>query len=126
MKSLHASSLASLPEPLRLKLIWSLTAEQAEHLVYDWPYRARSNQLPPEGDWRVWLLLAGRGFGKTRTGAEFVRARVAARVTARRIALVAPTAADVRDVIVEGVSGLLAIAPPWKTGRNTSRSASAG
>jgi predicted phage terminase large subunit-like protein len=67
--------------------------------------------LPPPGDWRVWLLLAGRGFGKTRTGAEFVRARVAAH-RARRIALVAPTAADARDVMVEGESGLLAIAPP--------------
>jgi phage terminase large subunit-like protein len=112
VKFLHANSLASLPEALRLKLLWSLTAEQAGQLVYDWPFRARPNQLPPEGEWRVWLLLAGRGFGKTRTGAEFVRARVAAQ-TARRIALVAPTAADARDVIVEGESGLLAISPPW-------------
>lgn len=56
----------------------------------------------------MWLLLAGRGFGKTRMGAEFVRARVGAH-TARRIALVAPTAADVRDVMVEGESGILAI-----------------
>ena len=60
----------------------------------------------------MWLLLAGRGFGKTRTGAELVRARVAAR-SARRIALVAPTAADARDVMVEGESGILAISPPW-------------
>ena len=67
--------------------------------------------MPPPGDWRVWLLLAGRGFGKTRSGAEFVRARIAARA-ARRIALVAPTEADARDVMVEGESGLLAIAPP--------------
>ena len=57
-------------------------------------------------------MLAGRGFGKTRTGAEFVRSRVGAR-TARRVALVAPTAADARDVMVEGESGLLAISPPW-------------
>jgi phage terminase large subunit-like protein len=108
---LHASSLASLPEPLRNELVRSLTREQALKIKYDWPYRARPGQLPPPGDWRVWLLLAGRGFGKTRTGAEFVRARVGAR-TARRIALVAPTAADARDVMVEGESGLLAIAPP--------------
>lgn len=111
MNSLHASSLASLPEPLRNKLVRSLTPEQALKIKYDWPYRARPGQLPPPGEWRVWLLLAGRGFGKTRTGAEFVRARVGAR-TARRIALVAPTAADARDVMVEGESGLLAIAPP--------------
>jgi phage terminase large subunit-like protein len=111
VNSLHASSLASLPEPLRNKLVRSLTPEQALKIKYDWAYRARPGQLPPSGDWRVWLLLAGRGFGKTRTGAEFVRARVGAR-TARRIALVAPTAADARDVMVEGESGLLAIAPP--------------
>ena len=111
MNSLHASSLASLPEPLRNKLVRSLTPEQALKIKYDWPYRARPGQLPPPGDWRVWLLLAGRGFGKTRTGAEFVRARVGAH-RARRIALVAPTAADARDVMVEGESGLLAIAPP--------------
>jgi phage terminase large subunit-like protein len=110
VNSLHANSLASLPEPLRNSLIWSLSREQALTLKYDWPYRARAAQLPPAGDWRVWLLLAGRGFGKTRTGAETVRARVAAHL-ARRIALVAPTAADARDVIVEGESGLLAIAP---------------
>jgi phage terminase large subunit-like protein len=57
-------------------------------------------------------LLAGRGFGKTRTGAELVRARVAG-WTARRLALVAPTAADARNVMVEGESGILAISPPW-------------
>jgi phage terminase large subunit-like protein len=101
-----------LPEPLRNELIRSLSPKQAEQIKYDWAYRAREAQLPPNGDWRIWLLLAGRGFGKTRTGAEFVRGRVAAR-TARRVALVAPTAADARDVMVEGESGLLAIAPPW-------------
>ena len=111
MNSLHASSLALLPEPLRNELIWSLSRNQALQLKYEWRYRARDAQLPPPGDWRVWLLLAGRGFGKTRTGAELVRSRMAAR-TARRIALVAPTAADARAVMVEGESGLLAIAPP--------------
>ncbi len=89
-----------------------LSRKQAKQLIHDWNFRARDEQLPPPGDWRVWLLLAGRGFGKTRTGAEYVRARVEAR-TARRIALVGPTAADVRDVMVEGESGLLTIAPPW-------------
>jgi len=60
----------------------------------------------------VWLLLAGRGFGKSRTGAEWVREQVESG-RSRRIALVAPTAADVRDVMIEGESGLLAICPPW-------------
>ncbi len=89
-------------------MIRSLTLKSAATLNRDWPFWARDSQLPPKGEWRVWLLLAGRGFGKTRTGAEFVRARVGAH-TARRIALVAPTAADVRDVMVEGESGILAI-----------------
>lgn len=75
----------------------------------DWEFWARPNQLPPKGEWRVWLLLAGRGFGKTRSGAEFVRARVEAGL-ASRVALIGPTAADVRDVMIEGESGLLAVA----------------
>jgi phage terminase large subunit-like protein len=61
--------------------------------------------------WRTWLLLAGRGNGKTRSGAEWVREQEAAGV--KRIALIAPTAADVRDVMVEGESGILARCPPW-------------
>ncbi len=67
--------------------------------------------MPPDGDWRVWLLLAGRGFGKTRSGAEFVRWQVLTGA-ARRIAVVAPTAVDVRAVMVEGESGILAVCPP--------------
>ena len=86
-------------------------ANEGQHgrTLDDWEFWARPNQLPPPGDWRVWLLLAGRGFGKTRSGAEFVRARVEAGLAAR-VALVGPTAADVRDVMIEGDSGLLAIA----------------
>ena len=112
MRCLHVNWLASLPEAARNGLIDSLTPQEALALLYDWPLWARSNQLPPKGSWRIWLLLAGRGFGKTRTGAELVRARVAAR-TARRLALVAPTAADARGVMVEGESGILAISPWW-------------
>src|SRR6516164_2547621 len=76
------------------------------------PVLGASGAAAPQGNWRIWLLLAGRGFGKTRTGAELIRARVAAS-TARRLALVAPTAADARNVMVEGESGILAISPPW-------------
>lgn len=68
--------------------------------------------MPPPGDWSGWLVLAGRGFGKTRAGAEWVRAEVEAG-RARHIALVGATAADARGVMVEGEAGLLAIAPPW-------------
>ena len=87
-----------------------LELENAQRLLDDWRVWARPSQLPPEGDWRIWLLLAGRGFGKTRSGAEWVRAQ-AESGAALRIALVAPTARDARLVMVEGESGLLAIAP---------------
>jgi phage terminase large subunit-like protein len=113
---LHSGRLASLPEALRNELVAALSPAEARLLIYDWPFWARPNQLPPEGDWRVWLLLAGRGFGKTRTGAEHIRARATAR-TAGRFALVAPTAGDARDVMVEGESGILAVSPPWERPR---------
>ena len=112
MKCLNAAWLASLPAWARDRIVDALSPDEAATYNWDWDNWARDSQKPPPGDWRIWLLLAGRGFGKTRTGAEFVRARVGAR-KARRIALVAPTAADARDVMVEGDSGLLAIAPPW-------------
>lgn len=82
-----------------------------EVLSYNWQQMARANQLPPKGDWRVWLILAGRGFGKTRTGAETLRQWVSQGVC-RRLALVAETEAEVRQVMVEGSSGLLTIHPP--------------
>ncbi|SDY22851.1 DNA-packaging protein [Thermoactinomyces sp. DSM 45892] len=107
-----AISVSSLTEDERHELLSSLSAEEAQALLYDWRFWARPNQLPPEGSWRTWLLLAGRGFGKTRTGAEWVRFLVETG-QAKRVALVAPTAADARDVIVEGESGILAISSPW-------------
>src|SRR6266403_4651730 len=73
---------------------------------------ARLSKAADGGFWRVWLLLAGRGFGKTRTGAEWIRHQVNHHKR-RRVALVAPTAADARDVMVEGESGILAISPEW-------------
>jgi phage terminase large subunit-like protein len=93
-----------------VEVVDRLDAPQQASLLDDWTLWARPSQLPPPGDWRVWLLLAGRGFGKTRSGAEFVRARVEAGL-ASRVALVGPTASDVRDVMIEGDSGLRAIAP---------------
>jgi phage terminase large subunit-like protein len=77
-----------------------------------WRAKARPSQLPPDGLWNGWLVLAGRGFGKTRTGAEFVKEEVEAG-RARRVAMVAPTAADARDTMVEGESGILAISSDW-------------
>lgn len=85
-------------------------AARIEAARFDWSQRGRHDQHAPAGSWRTWLILAGRGWGKTRTGAEWVREQVT-RHGARRVALVARTAADVRDVIVEGESGILAISP---------------
>jgi len=75
-----------------------------------WHLWARSEQLAPPGEWTTWLYMGGRGTGKTRAGAEWIRARVRSGL-GRRIALVAGTAADARDVMIEGASGLLAVAP---------------
>jgi phage terminase large subunit-like protein len=91
-------------------LLSQLSDEEALALMYDWTLLARPNQLPPEGDWNTWLILAGRGFGKTRTGAEWVRMMAESDPNAR-IALLAPTAADTRDTMVMGESGLLNIYP---------------
>jgi phage terminase large subunit-like protein len=88
----------------------SIFASIADQIESDWLSLARESQLPPPGDWSVWLILAGRGAGKTRAGAEYVRS-LAEGASVSRIALVGPTAADVRDVMVEGPSGLLSICP---------------
>lgn len=106
------NQLITLTEEERREIILSLTPEQAERYMYDWSEWGREKQQEPEGDWRTWLLLAGRGFGKTRTGSEWIRKNVE-EGKARRIALVAPTAADARDIMIEGESGILTISPPW-------------
>ncbi|OAN53540.1 MULTISPECIES: DNA-packaging protein [unclassified Sphingobium] len=89
-----------------------LTQAAAERLEREWAYLARPGQLPPAGDWRIWLMMAGRGFGKTRAGAEWVRA-IAEGDPAARIALVGATLGEARSVMVEGASGLLSVAPWW-------------
>lgn len=106
-----ASSLASNPQK-QAEFLASLSDEETMALLYEWKFWGRPNQIEPPGDWLVWLLLAGRGFGKTRTGAETIR-DWAESGRCKRIALVGPTAADVRDVMIEGESGLMAISPPW-------------
>ncbi len=82
-------------------------------LQYHWRgFRARPKQEAPPGDWYVWLILAGRGFGKTRTGAEWLREEVESG-RAKQIALIGPTGTDVRSIMIEGPSGILEISPPW-------------
>src|ERR1019366_9478820 len=75
---------------------------------------ARPEQVAPPGNWPVWLVIAGRGFGKTRTGSEWIREKIKA--GAERVGLIGPTAADARDVMVEGESGILACS--WEHDRD--------
>lgn len=86
-------------------------ADALQELPHEWKFWARPAQMAPAWCWSTWLILAGRGFGKTRAGAEYVRGW-AERDGAARIALIGATHADVRGVMVEGESGLIAIAPP--------------
>jgi phage terminase large subunit-like protein len=88
-------------------LMEQLGPKDAEELLYNWKFWARPDQLEPPGRYKIWMPLAGRGWGKTRTGAETVREWV--KQGLKRIACVAPTKGDVRRVMVEGNSGLLNI-----------------
>ena len=115
---LHISLLSTLPERERSQILSALTEAEANALLYDWSFWARPKQLPPghprgampdRADWRYWLVMAGRGFGKTRTGAEMVRRWVR---DYPLVNLIGATADDVRDIMVEGESGILAICPP--------------
>jgi phage terminase large subunit-like protein len=109
--SFSASSLVSDPAGFE-EFLSSLDEDGAATLPHQWNLWARPEQLAPQGAWTTWLYMGGRGAGKTRAGAEWIRNRVEAG-RARRIALVASTAADARDVMIEGQSGLLAISPHW-------------
>ena len=74
-----------------------------------WRFLARPEQLPPEGDWRSWLLMGGRGSGKTRAGAEWVHDLASSR-SGLRLALVGETLADAREVMIDGISGIMRVA----------------
>lgn len=111
-----AYSIICLEENQRQKLLENLSDDEALELLYDWAFWARPAQLPPDTDWYVWLLLSGRGFGKTRAGNEQVIKW--AKEGYSPIALVGQSKADVRDTIVEvGDSSILKISPPWFTPR---------
>ena len=84
-----------------------LTPEARAQLNWYWPFWGRPNQLPPEGNWQTWLINAGRGFGKTQAGAQWIRSRVAA--GARDIALIAETQKDLEEVMV---ARILRVTPP--------------
>lgn len=105
----------------RAKIIEEMSDEEALGLLYDWEELGRRKQQLPEGAWVVWLILAGRGWGKTRTGAQAVVHWIkqepwrenATPEEGFRIALVAETKRDAREVIALGESGLIAVSPPW-------------
>jgi phage terminase large subunit-like protein len=102
--------LARLPADARERCLSVVPAGERYGLLTSWGFRARPEQLAPAGDWTVWLILAGRGFGKTRAGAEWVT-RMAMTHPGCRIALVGATQVDVAQVMVGGESGLMAVAP---------------
>lgn len=97
-----------------LSLIQSGELDDEEAAVAEAEWRTfwgREDQIAPDGDWRFWLCLAGRGWGKTRTVCEWAREQ--AEAGRGPGAIVARTAADVRDVLIEGPAGLMAISPNW-------------
>ncbi|WP_298421027.1 terminase family protein [Rhodoblastus sp.] len=103
-----ARALARLSPRERAAFFGRLDADELESLKTLWPFWARPEQLAPPGDWVYWLPLAGRGWGKTRTGAETVRHWTR---DFSLVNLIGATADDVRDVMVEGESGVLAVCP---------------
>jgi phage terminase large subunit-like protein len=100
---------ASLDEETLRREMRTAPGPLRRRLFEEWFWQAHRGQQEPEGDWRVWLMMAGRGFGKTRAGAEWVSRR-ARKVPGARIALVGATMDDVVKVMVEGESGLKAAA----------------
>jgi len=116
MSSLRAS-LRSLTKSQIRQLIQTLPTASIELLQYEWELFARDKQLAPPGNWRTWLPLAGRGFGKTRMGAEWIRTQVEGDTPlgpgkVSRIALIGETSADARDVMINGESGIRTVSPP--------------
>lgn len=99
----------NLPLAIRQARLESQAQADLAALNYSWKFWGRPNQFAPPGDWTYWLILAGRGFGKTRTGAEWVRDKIK---TCKMVNLIGATSDDARDIMIEGESGILAICPP--------------
>lgn len=104
--------LARAGEDATARFVAGLTDQEAEQLRYEWAAWARPEQLPPEGDWFVWLCQCGRGWGKTRTAVEYVRARIDAGVW-RTVNIAGPTWTDVMDTMVRGTEESPGLALAW-------------
>jgi phage terminase large subunit-like protein len=121
----EAERIAVLDKPERDAALAPWLEEYGPDLNWLWSFWSRSSQRAPTWAWRTWLVMAGRGFGKTRAGAEWVRAYAEANGSAR-IALVAATMAEARAVMVEGESGILSVCAPerrpvWEPSRGLLR-----
>lgn len=103
--------LANVNATIRDQVAQDLTGRERNEFDWHWGLSARREQVAPPGDWRVWLVMAGRGFGKTRAGAEWVR-QIAEADSDARIAIVSSTLTEARGVMVEGESGLIACSSP--------------
>lgn len=101
----------ALPEEERARALSNMTDEEVTNLFYDYEFRARPKQRFPKGDWFLWLLLSGRGFGKSFVGSNWI-IRQAMNEVGPSLAILAPTAADLRDICIEGPSGILASCHP--------------
>ncbi len=122
-----AAWLASEPQETALEFVEGLNESALLALPWLFEFWALPHQLPPDGDWRTWVIMGGRGAGKTRAGSEWVRAEVEGarpldKGRSRRVALVGETIDQARDVMVFGESGILACSPPdrrpvWEAGR---------
>jgi phage terminase large subunit-like protein len=102
---IHADDLRAMGEDLE-SLLLQLGPAKAEELMYTWAFWARPQQIAPDGNWNTWFINAGRGFGKTRAGVEWVRSKV--KQGHKRIAAIAATNSDIERVMVNGESGFLA------------------
>lgn len=101
-----AEWLADMPDVERKKFLRTLTKSESSDYLFNWRFWARPKQIAPNGDWLIWLIRAGRGAGKTRSGGGWVHER-AMQSPGRWIALVARTPADARDYMIEGPAGIL-------------------
>lgn len=104
--------LQALPADERAAVIAAQPAGLIASILHHWEAWARPTQRLPDGVWTYWLIMAGRGFGKTRTGAETVRGWIGA--GEQYVNLIGATADDARDVMVQGESGILAVCPAWE------------